>query len=41
VLFLTLLFMTASVTAEVFFLKEDLKVSDGSTVSCSAPGRSG
>ena len=28
VLFLTLLFMTASVTAEVFFLKEDLEVSD-------------
>jgi MFS family permease len=28
VLFLTLLFMTASVTAEVFFLKEDLAVSD-------------
>jgi MFS family permease len=28
VLFVTLLFMTASVTAEVFFLKEDLDVSD-------------
>jgi MFS family permease len=28
VLFVTLLFMTASVTAEVFFLKEDLEVSD-------------
>jgi MFS family permease len=28
VLFLTLLFMTASATAEVFFLKEDLEVSD-------------
>lgn len=28
VLFATLLFMTASVTAEVFFLKEDLEVSD-------------
>jgi MFS family permease len=28
VLFVTLLFMTASVTAEVFFLKEDLQVSD-------------
>jgi MFS family permease len=28
VLFVTLLFMTASVTAEVFFLKEDLGVSD-------------
>jgi MFS family permease len=28
VLFLTLLFMTASATAEVFFLKEDLQVSD-------------
>jgi MFS family permease len=28
VLFVTLLFMTASVTAEVFFLKEDLAVSD-------------
>jgi MFS family permease len=28
VLFLTLLFMTASVTAEVFFLKEDLNVAD-------------
>ena len=28
VLFLTLLFMTASVTAEVFFLKDDLEVSD-------------
>jgi MFS family permease len=28
VLFITLLFMTASVTAEVFFLKEDLGVSD-------------
>jgi MFS family permease len=28
VVFLTLLFMTASVTAEVFFLKEDLEVSD-------------
>jgi MFS family permease len=29
VVFVTLLFMTASVTAEVFFLKEDLEVSDG------------
>ena len=28
VVFVTLLFMTASVTAEVFFLKEDLEVSD-------------
>jgi hypothetical protein len=28
VLFLTLLFMTASATAEVFFLKEDVEVSD-------------
>ncbi|MBA3261214.1 MAG: MFS transporter [Thermoleophilaceae bacterium] len=28
VVFVSLLFMTASVTAEVFFLKEDLKVSD-------------
>jgi MFS family permease len=29
VAFVSLLFMTASATAEVFFLKEDLKVSDG------------
>ena len=28
VLFVSLLFMTASATAEVFFLKEDLEVSD-------------